>query len=171
MKRARPSGAQPEEVAIVTIHTPTIRTSFAPASGLDELAARTVRIGREAAAAAHDCAAGSTTGQWRRVEASLSGLAERRPFEAIDEDALVAAQGIVARDLEAEVAGTERRVIDHDHDEDGNAYAVWAEVPAHTERGEALLRVQHLLREFLALRDEVLDRVAAEQAVWRLRQA
>ena len=155
----------------MTIHTPTVRTFMAPAPALDELGARAVRVGREAAAAAHDCAAGSTTGQWRRVEAALGGLAERRPFEAIDEDALVAAQGIIARDLEAEVAGTERRVVDHDHDEDGNAYAVWAEVPAHTERGEALLRVQRLLREFLALRDEVLDRVAAERALQDLRQA
>ena len=155
----------------MTIHTPTIRTSFAPAPALEELAARSVRIGREAAAAAHDCAAGSTVGQWRHVEACLSGLAERRPFEAIDEDALVAAQGIVARDLENEVVGTERRVVDRDYDEDGNAHDILGEVPAHTERGEALLRVQRLLREFVALRDEVLDRLAAEQAVWRLRQA
>ena len=156
----------------MTIHTPTVRTSLAPAApALDELAARAVRVGREAATAAHECAAGSTVGQWRRVETCLGGLGERRPFEAIDEDALLAVQGIIARDLESEVAGTERRVVDHDHDEDGNVYAVWAEVPAHTERGEALLHVQRLLREFVTLRDEVLDRVAAEQAVRRLRQA
>ena len=157
----------------MTIHTPIAWTSMAPApaTALDELAARAVRVGREAAAAAHECAAGSTVGQWRQVEASLGGLAERRPFTEIDEDALAAAQGIVARDLEAEGAGTERRVVDHDHDEDGNVYAVWAEVPVHTERGETLLRVQRLVREFVALRDEVLDRIAAERAVQRLRQA
>ena len=155
----------------MTIHTPTIRTSLTSAPALDELAARAVRVGREAATAAHECAAGSTVGQWRRVEACLGGLAERRPFEAIDDDALVAALGIIARDLENEAAGTERRVVDHDHDDDGNAYAVWAEVPAHTERGEALLRVQRLVREFVALRDEVLDRVAAEQALRDLRRA
>ena len=169
---ARPlPGAQPEEVAIVTIHTPTIRTSLASAPALDELAARAVRVGREAATAAHECAAGSTTGQWRRVEACLGGLGERRPFAEMEEDALDAIQGIVSRDLENEGAGTERRVVDHDHDEDGNVYAVWAEVPAHTERGHKLLEVQRLLREFAALRDEVLDRLAAEQAVRRLRQA
>lgn len=153
----------------MTIHTPTIRTSLASAPALDELAARAVRVGREAATAAHDCAAGSTTGQWRRVEASLSGLSERRPFAEMEEDALDAVQGIVSRDLENEVAGTERRVVDHD--EDGNVYAVWAEVPAHTERGHKLLEVQRLLREFAALRDEVLDRLAAERALQDLRRA
>ena len=155
----------------MTMHTPIARPSAAPAPSVADLIARMVQVGREAAALAHDCGAGTSVAEWRHVEACLSGLAERRPFEAIDEDALVAAQGIVARDLEAEVAGTERRVVDRDHDEDGNVYAVWAEVPAHTDRGHKLLEVQRLLREFAALRDEVLDRVAAEQAVRRLRQA
>ena len=155
----------------MTIQTPIARTSFVPDPALAELAARAVRVGREAATAAHDCAAGSTVGRWRQVEATLGGLAERRPFAEMDEDALVAAQGIIARDLEAEVVGTERRVVDRDYDEDGIAYDILGEVPAHTERGEALLRVQRLLREFAALRDEVLDRVAAERALQDLRRA
>ena len=46
-----------------------------------------------------------------------------------------------------------------------------AEVPAHTERGHKLLEVQRLLREFAALRIEVLDRVAAERALRDLRRA
>ena len=139
----------------MTLHTPIARPSAAPAPSVADLIARMVQVGREAAALAHDCGAGTSVAEWRHVEACLSGLAERRPFEAIDEDALVAALGIVARD----------------HDEDGNVYAVWAEVPAYTDRGGRLLEVQAKLREFAALRDRALDRLAAETALQDLRQA
>ena len=150
----------------MTIHTiPTTRASAAPAPSLEVLAARLVRAGREAAAAAHDCAAGSAVGQWRQVRDWLAPLAERRPLDDLDDDALVAALGVVGRDLEAEGAGTERRVVDHNWDDDGTRYDIWAEVPAHTERGERLLEVQRLLREVQALHAEVLDWVAAARAL------
>ena len=97
----------------MTIHTvPTTRASAAPAPSLEVLAARLVRAGREAAAAAHDCAAGSAVGQWRQVRDWLAPLAERQPLDDLDDDALVAALGVVGRDLDAEGAGTERRVVD-----------------------------------------------------------
>ena len=154
----------------MTMHTPIARTPAAPAPSVADLTTRMVWVGREAAALAHDCGAGTSVAEWHRIGDQLAPLAERRPFE-VEDDALVAVQGALARDLEREAAGTERRVVDRDYDEDGREYPILGEVPAYTDRGGRLLEVQAKLREFAALRDRVLDRLAAETALQGLRQA
>ena len=72
---------------------------------------------------------------------------------------------ILARNIDVERDGTERRVVDYDVDYEGNRFDVLAEVPAHTDRGRALIEVRQRLDEFLAARDRVLDRAAAERAL------
>ena len=147
----------------MTFHTP-VRRAPVPAPSLADLAARAVEAGREAAAIAHEVGAGTNLSECRRVAAQLEALADRRPFEACD-DALVAALGAIARDLEREGEGTRRAVVDHDHDEHGTRYDVLGEVPAFSPRGERLLEARRLLEECRSLRDRVLDRAAAERAV------
>ena len=147
----------------MTFHTP-VRRAPVPAPSLADLAARAVEAGREAAAIAHEVGAGTNLSECRRVAVQLEALADRRPFEACD-DALVAALGAIARDLEREREGTRRAVVDHDHDEHGTRYDVVGEVPAFSPRGERLLEARRLLEECRSLRDRVLDRVAAERAV------
>ena len=146
------------------------RAPSTPAPSVEELAAEVVRLGREAAAAAREVGVGRTPQDWRRAEAILEGLAERMPF-ALGDDDLDEAGRILARNIEDERDGTERRVVDYDVDPDGRRLDVLAEVPAHTERGHALLEVQVRLRAFVAARDRVLDRVAAEAALRGLRGA
>ena len=147
----------------MTFHTP-VRRAPIPTPSLADLAAWAVEAGREAAAIAHEVGAGTNLSECRRVAAQLEALADRRPFEACD-DALVAALSAIARDLEREREGTRRAVVDCDHDEHGTRYDVLGEVPAFSPRGERLLEAQRLLEECRALRDRVLDRVAAERAV------
>ena len=148
-------------------HYATIaRTPAAPAPSLADLMARAVRVGREVAALAHDCGAGTSIAELRRINERLAPLAERRPLE-IEDDALAAVQGALARDLAREAAGTERRVVDRDHD-DGREYPIFAEVEVYTERGGRLLDLQAKLREVAALRDRIHDRLAAERALREL---
>ena len=144
----------------MTLHT-LVRRAPAPAPSLADLA---VEAGREAAIIAHEVGAGTSPSECRRVASQLEALADRRPFEACD-DALVAALGAIAGDLERECEGTRRAVVDHDHDEHGARYDVLGEVPAHTPRGGRLLEARRLLEEYWSLRDWVLDRAAAERAV------
>ena len=139
-------------------------TPVVTASTLGELATKAVRLGRETAAAAQDTGVGVSPQDWRRLGQLLEALAERLPFEACEET-IEEARRILERDIGSEEAGTERRVVDYDVDPDGRRLDVLAEVPAHTERGHALLAVQQRLREFIAARNAVLDRVAAERAV------
>ena len=151
----------------MTRYTPITRMPAAAAPTLEALAAKAIRLGREAAAAAQDAGVGRTPQYWRRLGQLLEALAERLPFEACEET-LEEARRILERDIGSEEAGTERRVVDYDVDPDGRRLDVLAEVPVHTERGHTLLAVQVRLREFMAARDAVLDRVAAEQAVRNL---
>ena len=148
----------------MTLHHIARRAPAAPAPTLEALAAEAVRLGREAAAAASDVGVGVTPQDWRRVERLLEPLAERVPFEATDED-LAEARRILERNIDAERDGTERRVVDYDVDPDGNRIDVLAEVPAHSDRGRALIEVRARLDAFLAARDRVLDAAAAERAV------
>ena len=148
----------------MTLHHTVRRTPAAPAPTLEALAAEAVRLGREAAAAASDVGVGVTPQDWRRVERLLEPLAERVPFEATDED-LAEARRILERNIDVERDGTERRVVDYDVDPDGRRIDVLAEVPAHTERGCALIEVRARLDAFLAARGRVLDAAAAERAV------
>ena len=154
----------------MTLQSTLTRAPATPVPSLEALAAEAVRLGREAATAAQDVGVGRTPGDWRRAEAILEGLAERLPF-ALTDEALAEAERIVARNVEAERDGTERRVVDYDVDPDGRRLDVLAEVPAYTERGQALVEVQRRLRAFVAARDRVLDRVAAEAALRDLRAA
>ena len=154
----------------MTLQSTLTRAHAAPVPSLEALAAEAVRLGREAAAAAQDVGVGRTPGDWRRAEAILEGLAERVPF-ALTDEAVAEAERIVARNVEAEQDGTERRVVDYDVDPDGRRLDVLAEVPAYTERGQALIEAQGRLRAFAAARDRVLDRVAAEAALRDLRAA
>ena len=151
----------------MTHYTPIARTPVALAPSLAELMAGAVQVGREAAAIAHDCGAGTSLAEWRRIAERLAPLAERRPLE-IEDDDLTAVQGALARDLAREAAGTDRRVVDRDYDDDGREYSVFAEVEVHTDRGERLLELQAKLRELAALRDCVLDCLAAERALREL---
>ena len=148
----------------MTHYTPITRMPTAAAPTLEGLAAKAVRLGRETAAAAQDAGVGVSPQDWRRLGQLLEALAERLPFAACDET-IEEARRILERDIGSEEAGTERRVVDYDVDPDGRRLDVLAEVPAHTERGRTLLQVQQRLREFIAARDAVLDRIAAERAV------
>ena len=154
----------------MTLQSTLTRAPAAPVPSLEALAAEAVRLGREAAAAAQEVGVGRTPGDWRRAEAILEGLAERVPF-ALTDETLAEAERILARNVEAERDGTERRVVDRAYDEDGGCYDILEEVSAHTPRGRALIEVQVRLREFAAARDRVLDRVAAEAALRDLRAA
>ena len=154
----------------MTLQSTVTRAPATPIPSLEALAAEAVRLGRGAAAAAQDVGVGRTPGDWRRAEAILKGLAERVPF-ALTDEALAEAERILARHVEAECDGTERCVVDYDVDLDGRRLDVLAEVPAYTERGQAPIEVQVRLRAFVAARDRVLDRVAAEAALRDLRAA
>ena len=150
----------------MTLHHIARRAPAAPAPTLEALAAEAVRLGREAAAAASDVGVGVgvTPQDWRRLERLLEPLAERVPFEAADED-LAETRRILERNIDVERDGTERRVVDYDVDPDGRRIDVLAEVPAHTERGRALIEVRQRLDDFLAARCRVLDAAAAERAL------
>ena len=151
----------------MTHHATIARTPAVPAPSLADLMARAVQVGREAAALAHDCGAGTSIAEWRRINERLAQLAERRPLE-IEDNALAAVQGALGRDLAREAAGTERRVVDRDHDADGQEYPIFAEDEVYTERGGRLLELQAKLREVAALRDRIHDRLAAERALREL---
>ena len=146
------------------------RAPSAPAPSVEELAAEVVRLGREAAREAHDWGVGTSVREWRAIGQRLGALGERCPFDA-DEEALTATLGALGRAIEAEEAGTERRVTGYDVDEDGRRCDVLGEVPVHTERGERLIAIRAKLEAFVRLRDQVLDRLAAERALEALRRA
>ena len=152
----------------MTMHAAITRAPVAPDPSIDDLAARVVRLGRELAAAARDCCAGGGVQDHAFVARSLEPLARRRPFDERDGAGLGTARALIAKDLEREAAGTERRVVDHDYDEDGIRYDVWAEVPAFTERGEQLQTVLRRLDEFVRARDAVLDYAAGQHGLRRV---
>ena len=152
----------------MTMHIPVLRTPVAPDPSIDDLAARVVRLGRELATAARDCCAGGGAQDHAFVARSLEPLARRRPFEERDGAGLGTARALIAKDLERETAGTERRVVDHDYDEDGIRYDVWTEVAAFTDRGEQLQTVLQRLDEFVRARDAVLDYAAGQHGLRRV---
>ena len=152
----------------MTIHTPVLRTPVSPDPSIDDLAAKVVRLGRELAAAARDCCAGGGVRDHAFVERSLEPLARRRPFDERDGAGLGTARALISNDLRRETAGTERRIVDHEYDEDGVRYDVWAEVPAFTDRGEQLQTVLRKLDEFVRARDAVLDYAAGQHGLRRV---
>ena len=151
----------------MTMHTPVLRAPVSPDPCIDDLATKVVRLGRELAAAARDCCAGGSARDHAFVARSLERLAERRPFDERDAG-LGTARALISNDLRRETAGTERRVVDHEYDEDGVRYDVWAEVPALTERGEQLQAVLQRLNEFVRARDAVLDYAAGQHGLRRV---
>ena len=152
----------------MTMHTPVLQTPVSPDPSIDDLAARVVRLGRELAAAARDCCAGGSAQDHAFVARSFERLADRRPFEERDVAGLGTARALISNDLRRETAGTERQVVDHDYDEDGVRYDVWAEVAAFTERGEQLRAVLRRLDEFARARDAVLDYAAGQRGLRRV---
>ena len=152
----------------MTIHTPVLRTPVSPDPSIDDLAATVVRLGRELATAAHGCCAGGGALDHAFVARSLEPLARRRPFDERDVAGLGTARALISNDLRRETAGTERQVVDHEYDEDGVRYDVWAEVAAFTERGEQLRAVLQRLDEFVRARDAVLDYAAGQHGLRRV---
>ena len=152
----------------MTIQTRTIHAALAETPDIEALAARAVALGRELAAAAHACYAGGGSTDAGFVERCLRRLGERVAFDGRDFAGIAEARALIAKDLEGEVVGTERRVVGHDYDLDGDRHDVLAEVPCHTERGERLREVLALMDEFVRTRDAVLDRAAAHRALFRL---
>ena len=90
------------------------------------------------------------------------------PSRSATSRGLGTARALIAKDLERETAGTERRVVDHDYDDDGVRYDVWAEVAAFTERGEKVRDVLRTLDEFVRARDAVLDYAAGQHGLRRV---
>lgn len=86
-----------------------MKTSATPEPSLDELAASTVRLGRELAEMAHRVYLGGNARDFGFVSRTLRRLGERNPFDPKDEHSLQALRGILEADLASGVTGTERR--------------------------------------------------------------
>lgn len=134
---------------------------------LDDLATATVRLGRELHDAAHAISLGGNSRDFGFVGRSLQHLAERDPFDPRYEASLQAVRGILTAELQAEVQGIEQRFVETHYDAAGQQGEV-RDCPIYSLRGEALLSLQKTFERFLTVRDQALDRVAAERALVRL---
>lgn len=138
-----------------------------PPQGLDDLAAITVRLGRELGQMAEAVSLGGSSRENGFVNRALRRVAARDPFDPHDDASLEALRGIIAADLSSEEDGTEWQLFETHCDADGPHCEPRAYV-RYSERGESLLRLQKTFERFLAARNATLDRVAAERALLKL---
>jgi hypothetical protein len=131
---------------------------------IEEIAADTIRLGRELQAAAQAVSLGRNSFDAGFVTRSLKRLGERIAFDPRDEGSLSSVRAILVADLEREQLGSELQLVDT-YCIDGDDSEVFREVPTYSQRGRALLQVQLLLDRFATARDETLDRIAAERAL------
>lgn len=135
--------------------------------GLDELAATTVRLGRDLEQMARAVLLGGNSRDYGIVCRALGPLADRRAFDPRCADALAAVADIIEDDLRSEIDGSERNFVETYCDEDG-VFGEVVERPVYTARGEALLDLKRTFEAFLSARDATLDRIAADRALRRL---
>lgn len=138
-----------------------------PPRGLDDLAAITVRLGRELGQMAAAASLGGSSNENGFVNRTLRRVAARDTFDPRDDASLEALRGIIAADLSSEERGTEWQLFETHCDADGPCCEPRACV-LYSDRGESLLRVQRTFQRFLAARNATLDRVAAERTLLRL---
>ena len=137
---------------------------------LDDLAAMTIRLGRELERSARAVSLGGNSRDHGFVARTMRHLAERDPFDQRHAVSVEALRDILESDLAAEVLHTERRFIETHLDRDGQHGEV-RDCPVYSERGQELLDVQMTLLRFVAAYDATLDRIAAERALRRLLSA
>lgn len=103
--------------------------------------------------------------------ASLSATRRRLEIgEIADGRDLVVLEAVQAKLVERIASETAGHRIEPRHagyDAEGDCWA-WVSVPRYTDRGEAALALHAKLVDFLNLRQELLDRSAAERQVLRL---
>ncbi|MFU8862455.1 MAG: hypothetical protein ACNA7O_00975 [Rhodobacterales bacterium] len=138
-----------------------------PPQGLDDLAAITVRLGRELGQMVAAVCLGENSAENGFVNRTLRRVTARDPFDPRDDASLEALRGIIAADLVHEERGTEWQLFETYCDADGPCCEPRAFV-IYSEHGESLLRVQSTFEQFLSARNATLDRVAAERALLRL---
>lgn len=134
---------------------------------LDELAAIAVRLGRELEQAAHAVNLGGNSRDTGFVSRTLRRLGEREPFDPRDQTSLEALVGMLEADLKSEALGTERRFVETHYDAEGQ-HGEAHDCAIYSERGERLIAVRDHIIQFMAARDAILDRIAAERALTRL---
>ncbi|MEE4211031.1 MAG: hypothetical protein V2I43_17410 [Parvularcula sp.] len=134
---------------------------------LDELAATTVRLGRELEAMAHAVYLGGNSKDFGFVSRTLRRLAERNPFDPRDEQSMGALRGILDADLASEITGVERQFFEIRYDELGQHGEI-RECPVYSDRGREILAILETFNAFVLARDATLDRVAAERALREL---
>lgn len=138
-----------------------------PPQGRDDLAAITVRLGRELGQMVAAVCLGENSAENGFVNRTLRRVIARDPFDPRDDASLEALGGIIAADLVREERGTEWQLFETYCDADG-PYCEPRACVIYSEHGESLLRVQNTFEQFLSARNATLDRVAAERALLRL---
>ncbi|MDV7145896.1 hypothetical protein R3X27_24725 [Tropicimonas sp. TH_r6] len=134
---------------------------------IEELAYRTVSLGRRVSDEAKRLNAGGTAKTVDFVSRCLRRAGERSPFHLGDEGGLDAVRGHIERAIEIETLRVEEYVDEYLLDEDGHP-TVLRRVPVRTVRGDELATLLDLFDEFIATRDATLDRVASERALHKL---
>jgi len=129
---------------------------------IDDLATLTIRLGREFVETARDLHLGGNSADVALIARCTARLVERDPFSNGVEGGLVAIQGMLERDIKAEVLGVEERYVETHFDETGQHGEI-REVPVHTDRGEDLVSLQRLFDHFCEKRNSVLDHIAAHR--------
>lgn len=132
------------------------------AKTIDELAVQAVRLGRELAKASRDLHLGGNSKDVAFVTRALARLHERQPLHDADEGGLEAVREIIDADLAREVTGHESRFFPTDWDECG-PIGETRDALIYTERGEDLIKLKDLFKQFSSVRAMLFDHLAAHQ--------
>ena len=136
--------------------------SLKPEINLEDLAAKTVCLGRQVAERARALQLGENARDVAFVSRCFARLQGRQPFHEADEGGFVAVMEILERSIAAEYLRTEVRFSPSGYDEFGPR-GEFCETAVYSDRGNDLLKFQLLFNDFLASRDGVLDQVTAHR--------
>lgn len=136
-------------------------------ANLDNLAARTIKLGRELAHQARALHLGGNAKEAAFVTRCLARLEDRQAFNTADETSLAAIQGILANDLAGEIIETEQQFVETHFNEFGQQGEL-REMPIYSTRGLELLDLNETLDTFMATRAAVLDHIAAHRTLMTL---
>ncbi len=139
-----------------------MKNEQAPSKTLEEAAADAIRLGREVALLARTLRPGSDAREVEFLDRCLAPLRDGRVFDRVHEGGFEAALARLRVLRDAEELGRHREFIGFD-DPEGDAVGVVQEVVEYTDHGRALAGLVDRLETFLALRQDVLDRLEAER--------
>tara|TARA_R110002110_G_scaffold95784_2_gene247424 strand:+ start:1159 stop:1599 length:441 start_codon:yes stop_codon:yes gene_type:complete len=134
---------------------------------LDDLAAKAVGLGRQAAIRAERIHPGENSKEVAFVLRCLARLSERQAFHKADEGGFEAVLEILDRSIASEFEGIAERFEETGYDEFGPRIEIH-KTAIYSARGVELIELQCLFHNFLSCRECVLDHIAANQSILKM---